>query len=276
MRDAIVDGARLAYREAGPADAEPVVLVHGYPSNHRIWRHQIEALRGDHRVIAPDLLGWGTSEQPLGLRYDYDEEVERLGRTLDALGLGRVNLFAHDYGGFLSLGFAQRHPERVARLALLNTRAQGSFVRRWYATFGAVSLVGRAPGLRALAARLPWAAINATGLRYLVRRGAATPELLESYLGPLRTLHGRRWLLRFFGDYRVDVRRELRERLGEIGCPTAIVWGRRDSYIPFSTPLELEREIPGAKLTTIDDAGHFVTEESPERVTAALRELLAR
>ncbi|MGH2923198.1 MAG: alpha/beta fold hydrolase, partial [Solirubrobacterales bacterium] len=181
MRTAVVDGARLAYREAGPPEGEPVVLLHGYPSNHRIWRHQIAALRSDHRVIAPDLLGWGDSEQPLDLRFDYDAEVERVGRMLDALGLGRVNLFAHDYGGFLALGFVQRHPDRVSRLALLNTRAQGSFVPRWYLAFGAVSVAGRIPGVRAVAARVPLAAINARALAPLQRRGAVDSELISSY-----------------------------------------------------------------------------------------------
>ncbi|MGH2923431.1 MAG: alpha/beta fold hydrolase, partial [Solirubrobacterales bacterium] len=110
----------------------------------------------------------------------------------------------------------------------------------------------------------------------LERRGAVDRELISSYVRPMTTPHGRRWLLRFFGQYRLAPRPELRRGLGGIGCPTAIVWGRRDRYIPIETPLELAREIPGAELTMIDDAGHFVTEESPAAVTAALRELLAR
>jgi pimeloyl-ACP methyl ester carboxylesterase len=109
-RDVIVDGARVACWEAGPEDAEAVVLLHGYPSNHRVWRHQIEALAQQRRVIAPDLLGWGDSERRLDLRFDYETEVARVGRLLDALGLEAVDLFGHDYGGFLSLGFVQSNP----------------------------------------------------------------------------------------------------------------------------------------------------------------------
>jgi len=276
LQEMSLDGARLAYLEAGPAEAEPVLLLHGYPSNHRIWRHQVEALSGSHRVYAPDLLGWGASEQPLGLQFDYDTEVERLGRLLDGLGLERVNLIAHDYGGFLSLGFCQRHPERVARLALLNTRAQGSFVPRWYALFGGLCLIGRLPLLRSLAAALPLAAFHRRALAPLERKGVVDRELIESYLAPMRTRPGRRWLLHFFGEYGIAPRPELRDRLAEIGCPTAIVWGRRDQYIALETPLELAREIPGAELTLIDEAGHFVPEERPERVNRALLELLGR
>src|SRR5262249_21998173 len=130
MKSARIDGARLAYREAGSPDREAVVLVHGYPANHLSWRHQIPVLAQSHRVLALDLIGWGESERPRSLAFDYDTEVGRLRRALDALGLDQVNLFGHDYGGFLSLGFAQRHPHRVRRLAILNSRAHGTFVPR--------------------------------------------------------------------------------------------------------------------------------------------------
>ncbi|MFL5908609.1 MAG: alpha/beta fold hydrolase [Solirubrobacterales bacterium] len=270
-----LDGARLAYRSAGPEDAEPVVLLHGYPSNHRVWRHQIEALSESHRVIAPDLLGWGDSDRPLELRFDYETEVGRLGRMLDALGLERCNLFAHDYGGFLSLGFAEANPDRVTRLAILNSRAQGSFVPRWYLTFGLTTLAGRMPGVRTVAARLPLAEVNRRALMPLVRDGFIDRELLESYVGWMEQPEGRRWLLRFFADYRVAERPELRRNLGKIHFPTAIVWGREDAYLSPAIAKELAERIPEAELTMLA-GGHFVMEERPAEVTAALEELLAR
>jgi pimeloyl-ACP methyl ester carboxylesterase len=271
-----IDGARLAYLEAGPADGEPVVLLHGYPANHRCWRHQIEALAEEHRVLAPDLLGYGDSDRPLDLAFDYETEVGRLGRILDALGLESTNLFAHDYGAFLSLGLAEANPERVRRLAILNSRAQRSFVPRWYAAFGLATLVGRTPGLRALAARLPLAEANRRALTPLLRRSLIDRELLESYVGWMDRPEGRRWVLHFFGDYRVAVRPELRRRLGEIGCPTAVVWGREDPYLRPEIALELAAEIPNARLTMLEGAGHFVTEERPDEVSEALLALLER
>lgn len=63
-RTVTVDGARVACWEAGPPDAEPVVLLHGYPADHRCWRHQVPPLSARHRVITPDLLGWGASDRP--------------------------------------------------------------------------------------------------------------------------------------------------------------------------------------------------------------------
>jgi pimeloyl-ACP methyl ester carboxylesterase len=276
MKSTKVDGVRLAYLEAGPTDGEPVVLVHGYPANNRSWRHQIPPLAATHRVLALDLIGWGDSERPLDLNFDYETEVGRLGRTLDALGLERVNLFGHDYGGFLSLGFAERHPDRVRRLAILNSRAQGTFVPRWYATFGVVSLVGRTPGLRYLAARLPLASVNRRGMAPLVGKGIFDRDLLEDYVGWMAEPQGARWLLHFFAEYSVRRRPELRRGLARIICPTAVIWGRRDNYLPSVIAEELAAAIPNAELTMIDDAGHFLIEERPQAVSDALLRLLER
>ena len=276
LRAVEVDGARLAYLERGNPDGEPIVLLHGYPANHLCWRHQIDGLAETHRVLALDWLGWGASERRLDLRFDYDTEVERLGRALDALGLNAANLFAHDYGGFLSLGFAERNPGRVLRLALLNTRAHASFVARWYVTFALNSLLGRLPLQGALARVLPMSALIRNGLRSEVRRGVIEPEVLESYVGWVSTAAGRRWLLHFSGDYSLRVRPELGQRLAEIRCPTAIVWGETDRYLRPEIAHDLASEIPGAELTMIGEAGHFVAEEAPAQVGAALTRLLER
>ncbi|MFC5213373.1 alpha/beta fold hydrolase [Streptomyces coerulescens] len=272
----VVDGARVAYWESGPADREPVLLLHGYPADHRCWRHQIPALARANRVIAPDLLGWGQSARPLHLRFDYDTEVARVGRLLDALGIDAVNLFGHDYGGFLALGLTQAHPDRVRRLAVLNSRAQASFVPRWYVAFGLVTLAGRTPALRALTARLPLGALHRRSLGALVRDGHVDDDLLDSYVRWMDTPEGRRWLVHFFGDYRVTARPELRRRLGEIRCPTAIVWGRRDRYLNSAIAVELAERVPRAELTVLDGADHWVMDQCPAQVTAALERLLAR
>ncbi|GCB48360.1 N-formylglutamate deformylase [Streptomyces sp. NL15-2K] len=271
-----MDGARMACWESGPSDGEPVLLLHGYPASHRSWRHQIPALAREYRVIAPDLLGWGRSERPLHLRFDYDTEVARVGRLLDALGIETVNLAGHDYGGFLSLGFTETHPDRVRRLALCNSRAQSTFVPHWTAVFGLASLAGRTPVLRTLMARLPLVDIHRSALGSLVRHGIIDDELLDSYVGWMRTPEGRRWLVHFCSEYRVAVRPELRRRLGGIACPTAIIWGRDDTYLRPEIATELAERIPHAELTMLDEAGHWVMDEHPAEVTSALQRLLAR
>jgi pimeloyl-ACP methyl ester carboxylesterase len=271
-----VDGARVACWESGPSDGEPVLLLHGYPASHACWRHQIPELSQNHRVIAPDLLGWGRSDRPLNVPFDYDTEVARLGRLLDALACPSVNLAGHDYGGFLALGLAQSDPGRVRRLALLNNRAHATFAPGWKAAFELISLAGRTPAVRSLAARLPLAAVHRRALAPLVRRGYLDDELLSEYVDWMDTAEGRRWLLHYFSHYRVAARPELRRRLGDITCPTAVIWGRADTYLSPAIALELARHIPNAELTMLDNTGHWVMEEQPAQVTAVLRDWLAR
>jgi pimeloyl-ACP methyl ester carboxylesterase len=259
-----VDGARVACWESGPQDAEPVLLLHGYPADHRCWRHQVPALSARHRVITPDL------------SFDYDTEVARLGRLLDALELDAVNLAGHDYGGFLALGFAENHPGRVRRLALLNSRAHATFTPRWYAAFSLISLLGRSPVLRRPARHLPYAALHRRALAPLVRAGHLDPHVLDGYVGWMAQPEGRRWLLHYFGDYRTPARPELRRRLRDIGCPTAVVWGRADPYLSPAIATELAGSVPRAELTMLADAGHWVMDERPAAVTEALGRLLER
>lgn len=276
MKSVTVDGARLAYAESGPAEGEPVVLLHGYPADHRSWRNQIPELSKSHRVIALDWLGWGESERSPALSYDYGTEVERIGRVLDALGLTRVNFFAHDYGGFIGLGFAERHPERLLRLAILNSRAHRSFPLPWFLILGATSIAGRWPLLRSISPKLPLAEMHARSLAPLGRTGAMNRELIASWTDWMRDPEAARFLMRHNrADYSVRQRRELSRDMRRIGCPTAVVWGRDDQYLSPRIPEQLAAGIPGAELTLLD-AGHFVMEEAPAEVNAALLELLER
>ncbi|GGS16690.1 alpha/beta hydrolase [Streptomyces griseoviridis] len=275
-RTAVVDGARVAYWQAGPPDGEPILLLHGYPANHLCWRHQIPALARTHRVIAPDLLGWGASDHPFHLSFDYDTEVARVGRLLDALGIDSVNLFGHDYGGFLALGFTQTHPGRVRRLALLNSRAHASFTTPWYTVFTLLTLTGRAPALRVAARRLPFTALHRSAFKPLLRDGHLDEATLASYTDWMRTTEGSHRLLHFFSHYRTAPRPELRHRAAGITCPTAIVWGRQDTYLSPRIATDLAARIPTAELTMLDDAGHWLLDSHPDTATAALSHLLTR
>jgi pimeloyl-ACP methyl ester carboxylesterase len=272
-----IDATALAYIERGRTDAEPIVLLHGYLGSHLSWRHLIEPLAARHRVVALDWFGWGASGRNPELAYHYDAEVDRLRRTLQALGLGSYNLFGHDYGGFLGLGLCQRHPGRVRRLALLNTRAHGTFTRRWAALFGSISALCRSPALGTVVARLPLGRVHRRLCQPGLEKGIFDERSLDSYVGWMsRDPEGGRFYARFFRDYEVRPRADLAVGLSGISCPTAVVWGRRDPYLPLTIPSELSRDIPGAALTMIDGAGHFVMEERPADVQRALARLLDR
>ncbi|HEX5660822.1 MAG TPA: alpha/beta hydrolase [Polyangiales bacterium] len=273
-RDVQVDGCRVRYVEAGRG--EPVLLLHGYPQNHRCWRHQIPALAASYRVIAPDWFGFGASERRLDVAPTYELESERIGKFAQAVGAPRFNLIAHDYGGYLGLGYTQRRPETVLRLALLNSRAHRDFSPRFHRYSKRQHWVARHAITRALASHAPLHAMHRRGLERYVRRGCFSDALRKDYVAWLDTPEGRRFFFHFFEFYQVDAPPALAANLARIRCPTAIIYGDRDAYVPFDTARELAAGIPSATLTRLEGVSHYSMEERPEAVTLALQELLAR
>ena len=197
-----IDGRHVFAVCAG--SGEPVLLLHGFPQSASCWRHQIPALAESHHVVAPDWPGFGRSDPP-STAPTYDNEVERIERFVQRLGWQRFNLFAHDYGGFIGLGYAIRHPERVQRLALLNTRAHGIF-RPWFYRFSLCQhWIAACPALSAAARHAPLRALHHRALGPLPRQrlfrhrpGSRIPGLdghtarQTDVLGILRALPGAR------------------------------------------------------------------------------------
>src|SRR5262249_52150006 len=135
----------------------------------------------------------------LSLRYD--DEVERICRFLDAVGAPRAAIAAHDYGAHLSVGLVARHPERVSRLWLLNSRAHRTFPWPAWWMFGAIRAMARAPVARTLLEHSPLVTTHKLLLRPYVRRGCFDDHTIEHYLGWMATPHGRKFYVRFFQDY---------------------------------------------------------------------------
>jgi pimeloyl-ACP methyl ester carboxylesterase len=274
MPEVRVDGARIVYEDAGAG--EPLLLLHGYPQSRLAWRHQLPALARTHRVLAPDWLGWGESERPLALSFRYDEEVRRIGRFLDAVGVPRAGIAAHDYGAHLAVGLVTREPARVARLALLNSRAHRTFPLPSWLLFAAIGVAARGPLLDRLLLAAPLEAIHRRSLAHHVRLGCFDEPLLERYLGWMATADGRRWFVRFFQDYALREPNGVFAGLGAVRVPTAVVWGDRDPYCPPWIARELAARIPDARLEWLPGAHHYVMEERPPEVLAALGRWLAR
>jgi pimeloyl-ACP methyl ester carboxylesterase len=195
-------------------------------------------------------------------------------RIVEGLGWQQFNLCAHDYGGFVGLGYAIRHPERVLRLALLNTRAHGVF-RPWFYRFSLgqhwIATHSAAP---AAARHLPLATLHHFALARYRKLGCFDTALEAEYLGWMNTPQGRRTFWEFFANYPVPAVPWLAERLESPQCPVAVIWGDRDPYVPFGTARELADRIPNATLTRLRGADHYIMEECPREVTDALVSLL--
>lgn len=275
LRSVTIDGLRVAYAETNPSIGETVVLLHGYLGSHKVWRHQIAGLADRYRIVAPDWFGWGRSERNPAAKYDYDTEVTRLASLLDALDARGAAVVGHDYGGFLALGLAVRSPQHIGRLAIVNSRASGTFTPTWKAIFGTLSRACRSTIGRRIFESLPLATIHRRSFLPMLRSGIFDADVLEDYVGWMQSdPRGPAFFASFMAQYRVAVRSELRHGLPAIECPTAIVWGARDPYISRGVAEELARDIPGADLTMIEDAGHFLPEERPKEVLEAIDRLM--
>lgn len=271
-RTAEAGGLEFFYREWG--DGPPVLLLHGFPETSRCWRHVGPALARARRVIAPDLPGFGRSGFPRA--YDAGSLAGTIGAFMDAVGAPRAAVVGHDWGGSLTFRLALDHPARAERIAVVNAPFRVLDLRRgWHIALFNLPV-------------LPEIAFTLAGDRLVegMLRGAAArkdaydPETLEEYRGALRGLARQRAA---FAYYRTISRSALRRALRpgrrpprrRIEVPALIVWGLRDPVLPFSLLDGIERDIPRVRIEQIPEAGHFVPEESPERLTSLLEGFLA-
>jgi haloalkane dehalogenase len=274
------DGLRYHYLDEGKGP--PVVMVHGNPTWSFYYRSLVQALRGDHRVLVPDHIGCGYSDKPDDARYRYtlSERIADLEALLDSLALDQpITLVAHDWGGMISMGWAVRHPERVARIVLMNTAAfhlpndmkmppSLSFVRNTrLATFMVrhLNLFSWGASWLAPAARLPKA-------------------VRMAYRSPYDTPANRIATLRFVqdiplapGDAAYDAVSEVERGLSLFEkTPVLLLWGEKD-FVFKPAVLEVFEEIwPHAESHRFPEAGHYVLEDAAEEIETLVRDFLAR
>ena len=266
--------------EAGDPAAPPLVLLHGWPQHWLCWQAVLPPLAGSARLLLPDLRGHGWSDAPAG-GYEKEQLATDLLGLLDALGLDRVGLVGHDWGGFVSLLAALRAPERVRGvLALGITHPFPRPALRWTDSwrFGyQVALALPVLGERALRAtpRLVEEAVR----QGCARRDAVDDEALRSYGAVLQEPARARASVRL---YRESLLREgpatQRGRYTDrrLRVPVHLVGGARD-------PVVVPRLLGGAEpyadaLTTevVPGVGHFLPEEAPALVAERVAERLRR
>ena len=116
-------GSRMHYLEAGDPDGTPIVLLHGQPTSSYLWRNIIPGLPSAARVIAPDAIGFGRSDSP-DLAYSWLDQVRYMEAFIEGLGLRDIVLVVHDIGSFQGFAYAQRHPENVRGLVMMESVVQ--------------------------------------------------------------------------------------------------------------------------------------------------------
>jgi haloalkane dehalogenase len=251
---------------SGPA----VVLVHGTPTWSFLYRRLIDDLSDDHRVIAPDLLGFGLSDKPQTEAVAPPRQAEHLRALLDHLDLGRFTMVVHDFGGPIGLSYALDHPDRVDRLVLFNTWmwAQTDAATTWASRFFGTRL-GRwiytnwnfSPNvmLPALTQQDLPAAIHAH-----YQKPFPTPDTRHAPWVFARDLTGANdWYASLWAR---------REALRSI--PAQLLWGEQDPGFGEEALKRWQNLFEQVETTTFSDAGHLPQEEAPDAVRAALRAFL--
>ncbi|WP_433264663.1 alpha/beta fold hydrolase [Micromonospora vinacea] len=265
MHKITVNGASIAYDEAGTGS--PVVLLHAGIADRRMWRGQVSALAARHRVIVPDLRGYGDSELPPA-PFAHHDDVAGL---LDALDLPRAALVGCSFGGAVAIDTALAHPDRVSALALFDTAVSGN---EWSDEANDLwdDLVGEVDPD-------DFAAGAAGEVRFWVIGPGRQPEDVDRELVAFAQEMDQRALAAELALGAVEVG-ELTPpaigRLGELKIPVLVTAGAAD--VPDISRLadRIAAEVPGAvRLPDVPDAAHLLPLERPEPVNAALLDFLS-
>ncbi|WP_372788325.1 alpha/beta fold hydrolase [Paraconexibacter sp.] len=247
--------AGLAYREAGPSDGPAVLLVHGWPESSHMWSRPLRALgEAGFRAVAPDLPGYGSS--PLRRPATWALHVEALETFRRAVGLDRVALVVHDWGGLIGLRWACEHPDAVTALSISDS---GFFPDgKWHGMAKAM----REPGTgEELVAQL-----TPEGVAGILRSlsPGMDEEALAEYGRAFATEDGRHAALDLYRSGNFEELAEHDGKLAALGVPTLVLWGEDDPFAPLAGAHRLVAEIPGAELDVIPGTGHFVVDDQPD------------
>jgi len=261
-----VEGHQLAYLDEGTGP--PVLLIHGIPTSSMLWRDIIPALAETHRVIAPDMLNYGRSEKPQHADVSIAAQARLMFGLLDALGVRQTDVVAHDIGGGVAQIMAVRQPERVGKLVLSNTVCFDSWPIPEFKPLqepGAEEGMSLDEFVRMLRDFLP---------NGVYRSEALTAEAAEMILAPWSDEEGKRALFRNLRRLNPEYTQAIAGELQDLSQETLILWGRHD---PFQKPAYAQRlceVIPRAEVKYFEEAAHWIMEEKPAELAAALRKFL--
>ena len=279
IRRVNADGVTIFYREAGPANAPVVLLLHGFPTSSFQFRELIPRLADRYRVIAPDYPGFGFTEVPEQRRYKYS--FDALANTIlaftDAIQLRRYALYVFDYGAPVGFRLAMARPEQVSAIVSQNGNAyeEGlgpawALVRRYWSE---PSLENR-DAIRKV--------LNLEGMRREYANGIPNPQLIapEGYTldGALLARPGNLDIqLDLFLDYANNVKLypAFQEYFRKWKPPLLAIWGKHDLYFIAAGAEAFRRDNPNTTVQFLD-TGHFALETHVEEIALAMRDFLAR
>ena len=283
-------GVTLKVALGGAEDADPILFLHGFPESHRTWRHQLQSLAADFRVVAPDQRGFGGSDKPEGVEeYETSKPVADLIALADALGIESFTLVGHDWGGAAAWLAALKHPDRVKRLVIVNAphplifqrsliddeaqRAASQYIRAF-----------RTPGFETAIEAMGWETFFEKSFGAHVDLRLVPDAEREAYIHDWSQPGAMAAMLNWYRASSIEVP-EVGEKarvpvwthapFPKLRMPVLVVWGLRDKAL---LPVQLEGLhdlVEDLRIVVEPDAGHFIPWERPEVVTQAIRDFMA-
>jgi pimeloyl-ACP methyl ester carboxylesterase len=279
-RYADVQGRRLFYREAGPADAPALVLLHGFPTSSFMFRDLIPRLADRYHVIAPDHLGFGFSDAPSVEQFDYtfDALADLTGGLLDHLGLTRYAIYVQDYGAPIGWRLALRHPQAITAIVTQNGNGYDEgFVESFWTTVFDYQRE-QTPDTEA-AVRT---ALDVEGIKWQYLTGVDD----ETLVSPDTWTHDAAMVgrpgndeiqLKLFRDYATNAPMypALHDYLRTSKVPVLAVWGQGDPIFGPDGARAFSKDATDAEIHLLD-GGHFLLETAGEEVADLIRDFLQR
>ena len=268
-----VHGHRRAYVRAGSGPV--VLLLHGLGCDHTTWGPVIDSLSRTHTVIAPDLLGHGSSDKP---RADYSVGGYANGMRdlLTVLGIDTATVVGHSFGGGVAMQFGYQYPERTERLVLVGSGGLGPEVNpaiRAITTPGFQQVMGllAAPGLRH-AATTTMRVLARTGISQLRDLGEVA-AIYDSFKDPSARA-AIRHVVRAVVDWKGQIVTMADRAYLTEAMPMCVIWGADDLVIPVSHASNASALAPTARVEIIPNAGHFPHRDHPERFAKIVRDFI--
>nr|WP_307037170.1 alpha/beta fold hydrolase [Streptomyces canus] len=281
-RTTTVRGLDVHYREAGPADAPVLLLLHGFPSSSHMFRDLIPLLADRYRLIAPDHIGFGRSSAPgaSDFAYTFAELAEITAEFTEQLGLTEYALYIQDYGAPIGLRLALAHPERVTAIVTQNGNAyeEGLGKEAW------------APVLALIAERTPETEApvreisSPDGIKWQYLHGV--PEDLQHLVSPDAYEHDAAFIARpgqseiqldLISDYGSNfaLYPAFHDYFRTSQVPLLAVWGAHDEIFVPAGALAYQRDLPKAEIHLLP-TGHFALETHAPQIGALIRDFFSR
>ena len=244
---------------------KPIVLVHGFAGSTYTWRNVIPLLAQNYTVYAFDLPGFGLSDKSPEANYDMRSQAAAVIDFINALNLPNVYLIGHSMGGVIT-GFATiLAPRKIEKAVIIDAGfyhgGSPKFFRKLFYPFDVImarSFYTKSTRLRSLASSY-------------FNKAIITDDLVEHYLQPTRTPHAADALAKMMRTASGEIYEGISPN---ITVPTLLIWASQDNHMPLTDADRLHKEIKNSQLVIIDQSGHMVQEEQPQKVVEAIRQFL--